>query len=86
MLNLEDVLKALDDAHELRERERIYKEERAKLQPIIFKDPGPKRITARGTGPNCIKVSIENDQEVFASIELDEMDVKKLIKSLVMQL
>lgn len=47
---------------------------------------GKKRIEVHGNGPNSIELDICDDTETFASIELDEMETKKLIKQLVMQL
>ncbi len=53
---------------------------------IVLQETGKKRISVWGTKPNCIEVKIENYIEVLASIELDNMETKKLIKELVMQL
>ena len=45
-----------------------------------------KRIVVNGTGPNSIEITIKNNVERYASILLDNMETKRLIKQLVMQL
>ncbi len=60
--------------------------EKTMRKRVFFKDPGKKRISAWGSSPNCILVKIQDDNEVFAIIELDNMQTKRLIKELVMQL
>jgi hypothetical protein len=47
---------------------------------------GKKRVAVNGNGPNSIELTICDDIEIFASIELDEMEVKELVKQMVMQL
>ncbi len=83
---MEDVLKSIEEACEFVKKENEWKEEVKKMRIFDFKEPGRKRIEVNGDGPNSIEISIRNDIEIFESIELDKMETKKLIKSLVMQL